>query len=283
MRNPALVLAAMLAASPAAPLTVLTGSVKAKDGVEIRYEAAGNGEPAIVFVHCWSCDRTYWSGQAAYFARSRRIVAIDLAGHGESGLGRQRYSVEAFGADVKAVVDALGLKRVVLVGHSIGGPVTLEAARLMPERVVALVPIDTLGRVGEKTSAEAKRAFLDPMRADFPAATRKFVRDFMFTPKSDPALAERIAQDMAAAPKEVALSALDNLIDYDEAAALAAIKAPLRLINADRWPTDLAAARKHKPDVQLAVMPGLGHFPMLEDPAEFNRLLERALQELAAP
>ena len=110
MRTHVLVLAAALAAAPAAALTVLTGSVKAPDGVEIRYEAAGNGEPAIVFVHCWSCDRTYWSEQAAYFARSQRIVAIDLAGHGESGLGRQRYTIEAFGADVKAVVDALGLE-----------------------------------------------------------------------------------------------------------------------------------------------------------------------------
>jgi pimeloyl-ACP methyl ester carboxylesterase len=283
LRTHALVLAAVLAASPAAPLTVLTGSVKAPDGVEIRYEAAGNGEPAIVFVHGWSCDRSYWSGQAAHFARGRRIVAIDLAGHGESGLGRQRYTIEAFGADVKAVVDALGLKRVVLVGHSMGGPVTLEAARLMPERVVALVPIDTLGRVGQETSAEEKRAFLEPMRADFVAATRKFVLDFMFTPHSDPALAERIAQDMAAGPREVGLSALESLFDYDEAKALAAVKAPLRLINADRWPTDLAAARKHKPDVQLAVMPGLGHFPMLEDAAEFNRLLERALEDLATP
>ena len=283
MRTHALVLTAVLAASPAAPLTLLTGSVKAADGVEIRYEASGNGEPAIVFVHGWSCDRTYWSGQTAHFAKSRRVVAVDLAGHGESGLGRQRYTIEAFGADVKAVVDALGLKRVVLVGHSLGGPVTLEAARLMPERVVALVPVDTLGRVGERIPAEERRAFLDPMRADFGAATRKFVHDFMFTPKSDAALAERIAQDMAAAPREVALSAIENLFDYDEAKGIAAIKVPLRLINADRWPTDLAAARKHKSDVQLAVMPGLGHFPMLEDPAEFNRLLERALKELAAP
>jgi len=272
-----------VAASPAAALTVLTGTVKAPDGVEIHYEAAGNGEPAIVFVHGWSCDRTYWREQAAHFAKTRRMVAIDLAGHGESGLGRQRYTMEAFGADVKAVVDALGLKRVVLVGHSMGGPVTLAAARLMPERVVALVPIDTLGRVGEPTSAEEKRAFLDPMRADFRTATRRFVRDMMFTPRSDPALADLIADDMAAAPKDVALSAIDSLIEYDEAMALAAVKAPLRLINADRWPTDLAAARKHKPDVQLAVMPGLGHFPMLEDPAEFNRLLERALKDLIAP
>jgi len=272
-----------LAAAPGAALTVLTGSVKAPDGVEIHYEAAGNGEPAIVFVHGWSCDRSYWREQAAHFAKARRMVAIDLAGHGESGLGRQRYTMEAFGADVKAVVDALGLKRVVLVGHSMGGPVTLEAARLMPERVVALVPIDTLGHVGRQTSAEEKQAFLDPMRADFRTAARRFVRDMLFTPRSDPGLADRIADDMAAAPKEVALSALESLIDYDEAKALAAVKAPIRRINADRWPTELAAARAHKQDLQLAVMPGLGHFPMLEDPAEFNRLLERALKDLVAP
>lgn len=283
MRTHALVLAAALAASPAAALTVLTGSVKAPDGVEIRYEASGNGEPAIVFVHGWSCDRSYWREQTPHFAKSRRIVAVDLAGHGESGLGRERFTVEAFGADVKAVVDALGLKRVVLVGHSMGGPVTLEAALLMPERVVALVPIDTLGRVGEPTSAEQKRAFLDPMRVDFRTVTRKFVREMMFAPRSDPALMEWIVDDMASAPKQVALSALESLFDYDESRALAAVKAPLRLINTDRWPTDLAAARKHKPDIQLAVMPGLGQFPMLEDPAEFNRLLERALQELVAP
>jgi pimeloyl-ACP methyl ester carboxylesterase len=147
---------------------------------------------------------------------------------------------------------------------------------------VALVPIDTLGRVGERTAAEDKRAFLDPMRADFRAATQRFVRDFMFAAKSDPLLVARIAEDMSAAPPEVAVSALDSLIDYDEAVALARVSAPLRLINADRWPTDLAAARKSKPDLQLAVMPGVGHFPMLEDPAEFNRLLGRALAELAA-
>jgi pimeloyl-ACP methyl ester carboxylesterase len=281
LRTHVLVLAAGLAASPAAPLTVLSGSVRAPDGVEIHYEAAGNGAPAIVLVHGWSCNRTYWKGQFAHLAKSRRIVAIDLAGHGASGLGRQRYTIQAFGADVKAVVDALALRRVVLVGHSMGGPVALEAARLLPGRVVGLVGIDTLGQVGDQGSAEQERALLDAMRADFRAATRKFVLELMFTPKSDPALAERVAQEMAEAPKEVAISALENLFAYNEARALAATKAPLRLINADRWPTDLAAVRKHKPGVQLAVMEGRGHFLMLEDPAEFNRLLEGALKDLA--
>lgn len=283
MRILALAVATALAAAPVGALTVLTGSVKAKDGVPIHYEAAGNGEPVVVFVHCWSCDRGYWREQFAHFARSRRVVAIDLAGHGESGTGRERHSIEAFGADVATVVESLGLRRVVLVGHSMGGPVTLEAARLLGDRVVALVPVDTLGRVGERTSPEEKKAFLDPMRADFRAATLAFVRGFMFTAKSDPALVGRIAEDMAQAPPQVGLQALESLIDYDEAAALSVVKAPLRLINADRFPTDLAAARKHKPDIQLAVMPGVGHFLMLEDPAEFNRLLERALVELVRP
>lgn len=276
-----LALAFLLAASPAAALTVLSGSVKAPDGVEIHYDAAGTGEPAIVFVHCWSCDRSYWREQFGHFARQRRTVALDLAGHGASGLGRQRYTVEAFGGDVKAVVDALGLQRVVLVGHSLGGPVTLEAARLMPRKVVALVPIDTLGQVGRAVSPEERQAFLEPMRKDFRAATRRFVRERMFAPGADPDLVDEVSEDMAAAPGDVALSAIESLMDYDEVAGLAAVKARVRLISADLFPTDLAAARKAKPDLQLAVMPGRGHFLMLEDPAEFNRLLERAIAELA--
>ena len=282
MPNLTLALAAVLTAAPAPAITVLTGSVKAPDGVEIHYEATGNGLPAIVFVHGWSCDRSYWREQAGYFAKARRMVAIDLAGHGESGLERQRYTMEAFGADVKAVVEALGLKRVVLVGHSMGGPVILEAARLMPERVAALVPVDTLNNVGRLFPPEQKKSLLDPMRADFRGATQKFVRG-MFTPRSDAALVEWVANDMASAPPAAGLSALECLLDYDDAKALAATHAPVRLINADRWPTDLAAARKAKPDIQLAVMPGSSHFLMLEDAAEFNRLLERALKELVAP
>jgi pimeloyl-ACP methyl ester carboxylesterase len=281
LRSRTLALVLLLAAAPAPALTVLNGSVKAPDGVEIHYEAAGNGEPAVVFVHGWSCDRGYWREQLAYFARTRRVVALDLAGHGESGRGRKAVSIAAFGADVKAVVDALDLRRVVLVGHSMGGPVTLEAARLLRGRVVALVPIDTLTSVDVRPTADEKRQLLDPLRADFPAATRRFVRTVMFTPRSDPALVERVAEAMAAAAPGPAVAALESLADYDEAAALEAVKPPMRLINADRWPTDLAALRRHKPDVQLAVMPGVGHFLMLEDPAEFNHLLERALSELA--
>jgi pimeloyl-ACP methyl ester carboxylesterase len=105
------------------------------------------------------------------------------------------------------------------------------------------------------------------------------VRGF-FPAGADPALVERIARDMANAPSDVGISALDHLRRYDEASALARTRLPMRLLNADFWATDLEAARRHKSTMQLSVMAGVGHFPFLEDPHEFNRLLARTVREL---
>lgn len=256
------------------------GTVKAPDGLEVRYETAGRGEPALIFVHGWSCDRSYWRAQMDHFAGSHRVVAVDLGGHGESGLGRKDWTLAAFAGDVRAVVEALGPDKVVLVGHSLGGPVILEAARLMPDRVAALVSVDFFNDVGRRFSVKERQGFLAPMRADFPKATEAFVRQ-MFATRSDPKLVDRISRDMASAPPAVAVPALDDLLRYDQGAALAAAKAPVRLINADKWPTDLAAVRRHNPKVELAVMPAVGHFLMIEAPDEFNHHLARAVKELS--
>jgi pimeloyl-ACP methyl ester carboxylesterase len=258
------------------------GSVKAPDGVEIRYEVAGSGEPVLVFVHGWSCDRSYWRAQTDHFAASHRVVAVDLGGHGESGLGRRDWTMTAFGGDVRAVVEALALRKVVLVGHSMGGHVIIEATQLMPDRVAALILVDTFGNVDQRMSAETLERFLAPMRADFRGTTEAWVRRRLFVGWSDPKLVERIARDMAAAPAAVGISAMEHVRRYDEGAALAAMRVPVRIINADLFPTNLEAARRRKPDVSLAVMPAVGHFPILEDPDEFNRLLARAVKELLA-
>jgi pimeloyl-ACP methyl ester carboxylesterase len=257
--------------------TSTIGTVKAADGVDIRYEVGGRGEPTLVFVHGWSCDRSYWRAQVDHFAASHRVVAIDLGGHGESGLGRSDWTIASFAGDVRVVVEALGLRKVVLVGHSMGGAVVAEAARLMPDRVVAVIPVDSFVSV---TPPEEKEGFIAPFRQDFRKTTEMIVRQYMFTPRSDPQRVERIVADMTAAPPAVGISAMESYLRYDEGAGLAAAKAPVRLINSDLTPTDLAAWRKHKPDVGLAVMPGVGHFLMIEDAEEFNRLLGRAVRDL---
>src|SRR5207249_632714 len=122
----------------------LSGS-SAPDGIRIVYEVQGEGRPgtpALVFIHGWSCDRSYWKGQLEPFSQRFKVVAIDLAGHGESGLGRDAWTIAAFGGDVAAVVQKLGLERVILIGHSMGGHVTAEAARRLPGRVAGLVWVD---------------------------------------------------------------------------------------------------------------------------------------------
>ena len=112
--------------------------VNAADGVPIQYSVQGKGDTALVFVHCWACDRTYWDNQVSEFAKNYRVVTIDLPGHGQSGQGRKSWSIPSFAEDVKTVVTKLDLKRVVLIGSSMGGPISLEAARVMPDRVVAV-------------------------------------------------------------------------------------------------------------------------------------------------
>ena len=102
------------------------GQTIGADATTIAYETHGAGELALVFIHGWSCDRAYWREQLPHFAEDYKVVAIDLAGHGASGDERESYSMENFGADVAAVVDHLGLERVVLIGHSMGGLVIVD-------------------------------------------------------------------------------------------------------------------------------------------------------------
>src|SRR5262245_20454415 len=124
------------------PTYAQTLFVTSPDSIQIAYEVHGNGTPALIFVHGWSCDRSYWQGQLEPFSRNFKVVAIDLAGHGESGLSRKSWTIEAFGADVAAVVKKLNLQRVVLIGHSMGSNVIAEAARQLPGRVAGLVLVD---------------------------------------------------------------------------------------------------------------------------------------------
>ena len=130
---------------------------QAPDGVAIVYSAAGAGEPALVFIHGGLADRTFFDGQLKAFAGRYRVIALDLAGHGESGANRTKWGIPEFGADVKAVVEAEKLKRVILFGNSLGGPTAIEAALLLPDRVIGVVGIDTFQSLDYSMTTEVAR------------------------------------------------------------------------------------------------------------------------------
>ncbi len=256
--------------------------VGSADGVLIRYQSFGRGEPALVLVHCWSCDRHLWDDVVPRLARDRQVVTLDLAGHGESGRERKEWTIEAFGEDVRAVVEALGLRKVILAGHSMGGPVILEAARRVPGRVVGLIPIDTALNVEQTNSFEEVAGYLEPFEKDYPAAAQRFTRQYMFAAKSDPLLIDRVATANAVALPEVAIPCLRAAFSYDARPALSEVRVPAHAINADRFPTDVAANRRHFASYELTLMTGVGHYLMLEDSKRFSELLAKAVAQLLA-
>lgn len=258
----------------------MEGVAHSTDGVPIRYETHGEGEPAVVLVHGWSCDRSYWRGQVDHFAAHRQVIAVDLAGHGESGVGRDAWTMAAFGDDIVAVIEQLGLERVVLVGHSMGGDVIVEPALRLPDRVVGLVWIDVYRTLEEPSSLEEREEFIAPFREEFSSSTLDFARG-MFPAGADSGLVEWVAADMAAAPPEVAVPALERAIGNHEAIleGLPRLKARLVAINAATPETDVEGLRRY--GVETVLMPDVGHFLMLEDSARFNRLLDETLERFA--
>ena len=226
---------------------VQEGTASSPDGVAIRYRVTGQGSPAVVLIHCWLCDQHLWDAVVPVLAREHSVVTLDLAGHGGSGVAREAWTIEAFGSDAKAVVDGLGLDRVILVGHSMGGLVAVETARLMPAKLAGLVPVDILLNAEEEMKPEEVAAYLKPFRADFKAAAEKFIRDNMFVPSSDPALIERVVTQVKAGQPEMAVAALEAAWKYDARAGLREIKAPITAINAEKFPTNLKATAASRP------------------------------------
>jgi pimeloyl-ACP methyl ester carboxylesterase len=215
-----------------------------------------------------------------YLAPQYQVVVLDLAGHGESGMGRKDYTVAAFGADVAAVVDSLQLKSVVLVGHSMGADVVVEAAKLLPGRVAGLVWIDEYNSLDTWMSQADIDAFVGKFRKDFRGSTDAFVRR-LFAPNADPKVVDRVAKDMSSAPPAVAVNAMHNLFSnaHNIPAALDQLKLPVVTLNSDMKPTDHESLAKH--GVKAFVLPDSGHFPMFEDPPRFNRSLDSVIKGFA--
>jgi len=257
--------------------------VPSKDGTLISYEIHGKGEPALVFVHGWSYDARYWRAQLSHFSKKYRVVVLDLAGHGHSGSTRLQYSMKAFGEDVLAVTEATGSHSVILIGHSMGGSVIAEATRLMPNRVIGLIGIDTLENIEYTMTREELEKMIAPLKKDFQTGSRQFVKE-MILPHTDSQLREWILADMSAAPPTIALSAMNETMSQyitgEASKIFNEIRIPVFTVNGDLWPINYEANRRHMLSFDAIVLKGADHFLMMDRPEEFNRALEKVINTL---
>lgn len=255
--------------------------LRLSDGVEMAYLDRGAGDPALVLVHCGNCRMEIWTETIDAFASTNRVVAMDLAGHGRSGARREGLSLESLGADVTALVEHLGLKRVVLVGNSLGGPVALEAARrLGKNRVAGVVAVDTLQNVEAVWPEEHWRRQLEAYKSDFPKACADLMLKLL-PPGAPGPVTARIDKETCDNDPQAAIALLETLRTYDQAHALEAAGVPVRAINSTVFPTAVEVNRRHARSFEVILMEGVGHYPQVEKPAEFQENLRRAVKELA--
>jgi pimeloyl-ACP methyl ester carboxylesterase len=255
---------------------------RAADGVELVYSVAGEGEPALVFIHGGLANRGFWDGELKEFGVKHKTIALDLAGHGESGANRTKWGIPEFGADVKAVVDAEKPKKIIIFGNSLGGPVAIEAALLMPDRTLGVVGVDTFQVIDQKIGTDEVRARAEYFEKDY-AGALKWMVGLLFHKDADPAVVADAEKRMSGTSPAAAKAMFLGMAGYDEGAAARRLKAPLRAINGDLYPTDIAANRKVHPDFDAVIMTHMGHYPMLERPDEFDKLVAESVSSLTKP
>lgn len=263
--------------SPAFSLEKQTiSTVKSADDSVISYGVQGTGDVTILFVHCWTCNHGFWNQQIDYFAKSHRVVWLDLAGHGSSASSRKNYTMAAFGGDVAAVVNAVSADKVVLVGHSMGGPVSVEAANLLGDKVIGVVGVDTFYTPFEYPKSEEKiEMFVKPFKDDFAGTSEKLVGS-MFVPEVDPGVKESIVKQFTGANPDMGVSAMYNIFRWN------AKNVPGTLEKYGKRLRNINGAPKgdEKPLHEgVVLIPKVGHFVAQVKPDEFNKALEEIVAE----
>jgi len=256
------------------------GHTRSADGVEIAYCHTGKGPVSLLFIHGGLASRAFWAPQLEALAGTFRMAALDLAGHGESGRNRGQWNIPAFAGDACAVADALDSRSIVFVGNSLGGPVALEAAARLAGRAIGVVGVDTLHVVDQVFRPEEAREKAEGFRSDFRGACANMCQA-LFHPGEHLGLQAWALKIMLSMEPETVARMMEGLAGYDLGAAFGRAGVPIRAINGDLWPTEIEANRKVAPDFDAVIMPGAGHYPMLERPDEFNRLLVDVVNGLA--
>ncbi len=240
------------------------------DGAKIHYTDSGKGKQALILIHGWTCDETFWSANVPALAERYRVIALDLPGHGQSDPAPD-YSMERFARAVKAVADKTHVKRSVLIGHSMGGAVMLAFARLYPDDVRAIVAVDA-AFLDAATVANMK-GYVASIGGENGKAVRAKMIDSMFSDATPAEAREHIRHTMMGAPDSVAAGAMASMFAPDFWHADHIDVPMLEIASAkSAWATE-ASLRTRFPRAELKRIPGTGHFLMMEKPAEFNSML----------
>jgi pimeloyl-ACP methyl ester carboxylesterase len=265
--------------------------LSSRDGVRLAYVEAGPAAslmPPLVLVNGWTGDHGIFTPQIAHFAQSRRVVAINLRGHGASDAPEQDYTIASFADDIAWQCGQLELRKPVVIGHSLGGVIALELCGRYPDLASGVVMIDSMIMPPANLRASPQvRALLEGIGGPNYLAVSRANAWEIGCDFDDPARRKMIYETYILPPCEntpqhVAYSAIRNFaLNYDPAPAAEACRIPMAYISADvplvNMARDLDRLQKICPQLVVAKTMLAGHFSTIEVADQVNAMLDRFL------
>lgn len=237
----------------------------------LAHDDLPGAEPALVLIHGWSCTRWTMNPVAQAFPGHRRLV-IDLPGHGQSA-DQADLSIAAQARAVLATMPP----RAILVGHSMGAQIVVEAAVQAPDRVMGAVLLDPAPLVSYPKAIESFQGLnAHVQKADMPTFLEGFARKQVVR-FSDPAIVDQMAQVMAATDPQVARRAFQAMIDFDGSARMAAMSCPTLMIVIDKALNRPADVIRVNPKVMTGQLVGAGHMVQFEAMDQVAAMMRRWL------
>nr|WP_294792666.1 alpha/beta hydrolase [uncultured Mucilaginibacter sp.] len=257
------------------------------NGVSIAYTDTGRSDTTIFFIHGWAINKGYWTDQVSYFGKKYRVVTMDLPGFGQSGKNRDKWDTKTYAGDVNAVIGALGLKNVILIGHSMSGDIALQAVVDNPGPIIGLVGIDNFKNVGEPKNPNAAKEYaaaIAEMKRNFKKIAFQYFEQSLFSKTTSADIKKRILNDVAQTDSAIAIASMEQQdLSFDEAAKLKQAGKKLYLINSDVTPTITKYMTAKNIPFQIYYTKGTGHYAMIENPKEFNGLLDEVIADIKRP
>ncbi|GAA1274818.1 alpha/beta fold hydrolase [Saccharothrix xinjiangensis] len=262
--------------------------------IDVAYDDKGGGTP-VLLVHGHPFNRSMWRPQVERFSEVYRFIVPDLRGYGETrlpvdetGAVPDKTPLSAFADDLVALLDGLGLERVVLGGLSMGGQIAMEVHRAHPDRISAMILADTSPEADTPAGRRTRRAVAERLLREGLAPYADEVLDKMITPRNVrdlPEVAAHVLRMMRGTSPGGAAAALRGRAERpDYAESLAEVSVPvLVVVGAEDEYTPVEVVRDMHaviPGSTLAIIDGAGHLPNLERPEAFNEVVGRFLAEV---
>ena len=235
----------------------------------LHVDDGGEGGVPVVFIHSFAGSAGHWTEQLDHLRGKRQAVALDLRGHGQSDArASEDVTIDDLAGDVGAVLDDLGLERVALVGHSIGGLAAIAYATEHPERVAGMLLVGTPGRVPMQQADE----IMSHMTSNYDDTMDSYWDRLL--DHASTATRAQIERDREALPRSVSLALIRSTFAFDPLPGLRDYPGVVMTVTVGDSPFDLS---KQLPDVPDATVTGTSHWVQLDRPEEFDRILDRFL------